>query len=225
MFNINKRSGELEINLGQESVIPKEVVQFAEVQSVSIENSVVHDVTNLSLLQNLNSVCFSNCKWSDAPKGLSEIINLKSIDFRECAEMVSIDFDSLYNLEELLISDCYKLRELANIEKLVNLKRLMVHYCSKIDFSPLNKLKNLKRFEFWNCGSINFNLLPDLVLNGCCFSAELGDWLSIKPKLDFSSAEISVFVDNDKQFMEVVDDAIINKILYEHFKKIKGNNL
>ncbi len=221
MFNINKRFGSLEINLGSESVIPKEVFQFTEVEDVVVEGSSVQDVTNLSLLQNLNRICFSNCNWETTPKGLSEIKNLKAVQFSECQEICSIDFDSLLNLEKLTFNDCYNLKELANLEKVVNLKSLTIHFCSNLDLSPLNKLKNLKYFNFWNCGSINFMLLSDLVLRGCYFSAEIDDWLKIKPEIDLTPAEISVFVDNDKQFMEVIDSAVINQILHAHIKKLK----
>lgn len=224
MFEICKRSGSLKINLGHENVIPNEVVQFIGVRDVIIDSSFVLDVTNLSLLQNLNEVCFRNCTWEDFPTGLSEITNLKSIQFIECTEISSIDLNNLSNLEALSISDCYNLRELENVEKLLNLKELHIFFCSKIDFNPLNKLKNLKYFKFWNCGSINFNLLSDLVINGCYFSAELNDWESIQPTLDLNPAITSIFVDNDKQFMDVIDGDIANKILFEHIKKIRGND-
>lgn len=224
MFNVSKRTGFLEINLGTGSVIPETIAQFADVQGVVIENSFVSDLSNLNLLQNLNTVQFWNCNWIDFPKGLSNIENLKSIAFFECTEILSIDFGNIYNLENLSISDCYNLIKLENIEKSLNIKELSICFCSKIDLTPLNNLKNLKYFKFWNCGSINFTLLRDLVMNGCFFSADLNDWASITPELDLNSAIVSVFVDNDKQFMDIIDSEIVNRLLFEKIKNISDHS-
>lgn len=221
MFEICKRTGSLEISLGHENVIPNDLEQFTEVRHVTIDSSFVLDVSNLSLLPNLNGVCFSNCKWEDFPKGLSEITNLKSIEFFECTEIASINLDNLFHLEKLSISDCYDLRELRNIEKLVNLKELDIAFCFKIDLTPLNRLKNLKYFKFRSCGDIDFTLLSDLVMSGCYFSADIDEWESSKPQLDLSSATASIFVDNDRQFVDVIDGDAANQILFEHIKKIR----
>jgi hypothetical protein len=81
----------------------------------------------------------------------------------------------------------------------------------------MNGLKTLKYFDFWGYNYLDFNTISDLVMNGVYFYAEDGDWRFAKPQINMSEAYISVFADNDKQFVDFLDSKKASAIVRAYF--------
>jgi Leucine-rich repeat (LRR) protein len=244
MFRIIENGREpkyLDISPGSKRKIPADIAQFHEISDIKISDSSINDVTNLKSLKNIRSITFNNCDFKKIPKGLTELSTLRCLTFYYCknfketagiehlAGLKEIAFignpklttinglKGLSNLTDLIIFDSWGLREVPDMDSLVNLIRFKIGMCGQIDLSNMNSLVNIRKFDFWAYDYLDLNKISNVVINGAQFEAELSDWLRVKPTLDLSSAMKSVLADNDIQFMDIIDSSKATKIAYNYF--------
>ncbi|MBL7781630.1 MAG: leucine-rich repeat protein [Saprospiraceae bacterium] len=239
----------LEINLGKKRKVPKDASNFNEINEVEISYSAVTDVSNLKSIKNLEKITFWGCRFSKIPKGLTELTTLRSLVFFNCKNFKETDgIEHLINLEDiaftgnpklvtinglsglsklkdLIIYDCYGLKEVHDLDRLTNLKSFTIGLCHHIDLSKMGNLANIEYFNFWGYSHLNLNTLSSLVLHGTHFYAELFDWSHVIPALDLSPALKSDFVDNDKQFMDVINSKKATEIYYNYFTNKKNSSI
>lgn len=141
--------------------------------SISLEGKRTIDLSSLINLENLT------IDWRKGNiKGLEHCKNLKKICLSQFNEKNLLPISILENLEELIIKTS-TIITLEGIEKLTNLKKVVLGYCTRlksidklssltsqkelvidlctkiVDYSPIGGMLSLEYLEFTNCKSVN----------------------------------------------------------------------
>ncbi|KAF8034759.1 hypothetical protein BT93_C0925 [Corymbia citriodora subsp. variegata] len=116
------------------------------------------EVFDLSNLENLLELELGGQNFN--VQGLEGLTSLECLRVRHCKSSEFSGLERLENLRLLLIADCSSLQTLPNLSNFENLEDFKLLFCPKlVEIEGLDRLESLERFEITYCRSLR---LPDL---------------------------------------------------------------
>lgn len=149
---------------------------FTNLESLTIEDTLITLISDLSRLKNLKKIILksnktlSNLEGIKSLKKIEEINILPKESWQTSCDIVDLKgISDLENLKVLNIYNCEKLISLNGLENLNSLEILNIRKCQKlVDIGNLSKLKSLKSISLRECESISslkcLEQLPNLNL-------------------------------------------------------------
>lgn len=145
------------LNINTETEEIMEISGIPNLRKLCIISSSPKDVSFISNLQNLESLCFSGGVIDKIPKDLEKLKFLKSLDIDFCRKIRDVsEIEKLKTLESLSLNRLYKIKSIPDLSDFLYLRHLDIGYCENLAHIP-----SFKKLKLETLSLINLSPIPD----------------------------------------------------------------